>query len=155
MMPDGIVTALIAALSALGGAALAHWGALRVQAQRLDREAERDRAALRRQQRAECLGWVLEAATRMEALLLKDPESFSVSADKTASVAARQAYAATLLYLAAARPSASTFYQSTVRLQLALEKPSEGAVAGIGELTAPWRADCEALETILSEMGDG
>lgn len=155
-MPEGVVTALIASLSALGGAAIAHWGAARIQTQQDLRAAARERQALLRQQRAECLGWVLEARTRIEALMprLSGHTVPPVAADRTAGAAARQAYAAALLYLADARPLAMAFYRSTVQLQLALERPSEEVLAGQDDLVGSWQADYEALECCLADMID-
>lgn len=155
-MDGGVFTALIAAGSALGGAALAHWGAQHLQAQRLDREAARERSALLRQQRAECLGWVLEAAARIEAALLaiNNPGLSSAHPDKSSATAARRAYAVALLSLAAARPAAKAFYQSTARLQLALEAANAADAAAIGVAVSLWRADCEALENLLANLLD-
>lgn len=155
-MDGAVLTALIAACSALGGAAVAHWGAWRLQAQRLEREAERERSARRRQQRAECLGWVLETRSRMEALLplLRGETVSPVSSDKTALAAARQAYAVALLSLVAARPAAKAFYQSSARLQLALYKPIAEDGGEIPALSSTWHADYAAFEALLASLTD-
>lgn len=155
-MADAVATALIAALSALGGAAVAHWGAARLQTRQMDREAERERRARVHQSRADCLGWVLETAARMDAALqnVSSPEASCVSPAKTAAAAARQAYAAALLSLAAARPAARAFYLSSARLQLALSAPSEEDAGRISGLSAAWRADYETLENLLANLAD-
>ena len=154
MLSDSLLTALIAAGSALGGAALAQWGAARHQARQDLRDRERERQALLRQKREECLGWVLETRTSMENVMpgLGHQKLSSVSADKTPVAAARQAYAAALLYLAGARPSAKAFYQSTARLQMALSEPIGDGGAGIADMAGTWREDYEALEKCLSDM---
>ena len=156
MIGEGVAVAAIAAGAALAGSALSYWGALRLQAMQQASSAERERQALRRDQRAACLGWVLEARTRMEALApgVRDPESFPVSPDRSAGAAARQAYAVALLYLAGVRPCARAFYQSTVSAQLALEKPSADSAGRIGVLMDSWRESCEAMEQILADMQD-
>lgn len=156
MIGEGVLVAAIAAGAALAGSALSYWAALRLQ-QRQDARADAlARAALRRDQRAACLGWVLEARTRMEALApgLRDPESSPVSPDRSAAAAARQAYAVALLYLADVRPCAKAFYQSTVSAQLALEKPSADSAGRIGVLMDSWRESCDAMEQILADMQD-
>ena len=156
MIGEGVAVAAIAAGAALAGSALSYWGALRLQAMQQASSAQRERQALRRDQRAACLGWVLEARTRMEALApgVRDPESFPVSPDRSAGAAARQAYAVALLYLADVRPCAKAFYQSTVSAQLALEKPSADSAGRIGVLMDSWRESCEAMEQILADMQD-
>ena len=154
MLSDNLFTALIAAGSALGGAALAQWGAARQQARQHVRQMEREQQALLLHKREECLGWVLETRTRMEHVMpgLGRQKLSSVSADKTPVAAARQAYAAALLYLAGARPSAKALYQSTARLQMALSEPIEDGGAEIADLAGTWRNDYEALEDCLSDM---
>lgn len=156
MIGEGVAVAAIAAGAALAGSALSYWGALRLQARQDARADGLARAARLRDQRAVCLGWVLEARTRMEALApgVRDPESFAVSPDRSAAAAARQAYAVALLYLADVRPCAKAFYQSTVSAQLALEKPSADSAGRIGVLMDSWRESCEAMERILADMQD-
>lgn len=154
MISESVLTALIASLSALGGAALANWSAARQASRQADREMQRERQALLRQQRADCLSWALETRTRMEAVMpgLGSQSIYAVDSDKTPVVAARQAYAVALLYLAAARPSAKAFYQSTAKLQLALAEPSAGV--GLPELASSWRESCEVLEKCLTALSD-
>lgn len=166
---DALWTALIAAGAALAGSALAHWGAARLQAQRFSQEQALQQTGEVRQQRAACLGWVLQAVQRMEALLLlqdaqrleEDPQDQRLSrvpAAESAATAAREAYAVALLSLAAVRPVAKAFYLSTARLQLAIESPPQKSVAecggvdaaALGRLSAAWRKDYEALEKALS-----
>lgn len=98
----------------------------------------------------------LEARTRIEALLpgFSNRTTPSVSADRTAAVAARQAYAVALLYLADVRPSAKAFYQSTARLQLILDVPSGEDFARNSDLVSSWREAFQAIESSLAEMAD-
>lgn len=150
MLSESVLTALIAGLSALAGAALANWSAARQQDRQDRMAALRERQALMRQHRAECLGWVLEARTRIEALLprLNNQKVPSAPADKTAAVAARQAYAVALLYLVDARQPAKAFYQATVQMQLALDDPGDK----LQEAIAAWRLSYEALENCLADL---
>lgn len=156
MISDSVITALIAAASAIGGAALANFSALLRQAQQDATQDNRAKIALLNQKREECLGYVLEARTRIESFILGplNHESSSIPSDKTPGAAARQAYAVALLYLVAARPSAKAFYRSTTQLQLALAEPNWGAAEGVSDLVAAWRQDYEQLELCLSEMAD-
>ncbi len=156
MISDTVLTALIAMVSAIGGAAMANWSAFHRQALQEAVQDKRARTALLNQKREECLGWVLEARTRIEALIL-GPDQHKASAtpaDKTPFAAARQAYAVALLYLAGARPLARAFYRSTAQLQLALAEPNGVAAGGFADLVATWRKDYEGLETCLAEMSD-
>lgn len=156
MIGEGVLVAGIAAGAALAGSALSYWGALRLQARQDARTDALARAALRRDQRAACLGWVLEARTRMEALMprLTDPGWPFPPAEELPGVAARRAYAAALLYLADARPCAKAFYQSTVSAQRALERPSGDSVDAVVRAVESWRQSCEAMEQILADMQD-
>jgi hypothetical protein len=153
---EGVAVAAIAAGAALAGSALSYWGALRLQAMQDARADALARGALRRDQRAACLGWVLEARTRMEALMprLTDPEWPFPPAEALPGVAARRAYAAALLYLADARPCAKAFYQSTVSAQRALETPSADNVDAVVRAVEAWRQSCEEMEKILADMQD-
>ena len=156
MIADSVLTALIAAGAALSGSALANWSAARQQIRQDRRQAEKDSQALLRQKREECMGWVLEARTRIESVMpgLGCLELGAVPADKTPVAAARQAYAVALLYLADVRPSAKAFYQSTAKLQLALTAPIGEDGVGVPGLVDAWRKDFEALETGLEKMSD-
>lgn len=156
MIGEGVAVAAIAAGAALAGSALSYWGALRLQAMQQASSAERERQALRRDQRAACLGWVLEARTRMEVLMprLTDPGWPFPPAEELPGVAARRAYAAALLYLGAARPCARAFYQSTVSAQRALERPSAENVDAVVRAVEAWRQSCEEMEQILADMQD-
>lgn len=148
MLDAPLLTAFIAAGAALAGSALGHWGALRLQAQRFEREHAAQQAALLRQQQAEFLGWVLLAQVRIEALLPRPPEPPAVPPPaESAATAARQAYAVALLSLPSVRPLAKAFYQSTAGLQLLLESDD---VAAIGRVLATWRQDLEAIEAALA-----
>lgn len=156
MIADSVLTALISACAALGGAALANWSAVRRQASQDARLEQNELRSLFRQKREECLSWVLEARTRIESVMpgLGYQELDALPADKMPAVAARQAYAVALLYLADVRPLTKAFYQSTAKLQLALTAPIGEDGGGIPDLIGAWRKDYEALEVGLENMSD-
>lgn len=130
-MNNALWIGLLSALSALAGAAISQWGALRATSLQSTLETDRDtlrrqhesdsrQAAVLAQKREEFLGLALLAQNRMLDILDRHPESSpGTAADKPAS-AARQAYAVALLYLGDMRPLAKAFYEATAALQLAL-----------------------------------
>jgi len=138
-----------AALAEAREAQLAERGAQR-EAAHWARAQAAERAASLAARREEFLGWVLLAESRMADRL--DRGLCPVAASESPANAARQAYAVALLYLEALRPLAKDFYQSTAKLQLALEA-SDGTAAR--RLASTWRESFSSIEAALVEASDG
>lgn len=131
-MDSALWVGMLAAFSALAGAAIAQWGALRATELQSRHQIDRDKtqrsqalqdqeAAVTARKREEFLGLVLLAQNRMIDRLEQRHKFPSVPSGKSPSSAARQAYAVALLYLADMSPLAKTFYLASAKLQFALE----------------------------------
>ena len=148
-MDVGLFTAGVAAAAALLGSALGHWGAARLQTQRLAHEADRADAALLREQCERCLAHVLETRARVEALfpfLGELPKLALESGKSCAHQAAREAYAVALLYLDAARPAAKGFFAATAEMTVAFGREAELDEGDLRDVVSAWRVSVEALE---------
>lgn len=157
-MDNGLWIGALSAFSALAGAGLAQWGALRAAALHSRHQADRDtlqrsQALLDRQtevsarKREEFLGLVLLAESLMIGRLNQFLKGSPVSDTQTPASAARQAYAVALLYLADMPQLAKAFYGTTAELQLVFEG---GDKSSLSERTSAWRKSILDIEIALA-----
>lgn len=166
VMDNGLWIGLLSALSALAGAAIAQWGALRATALQSRLQTDRDtlqrsralqdlRAEVSARKREEFLGLVLESEQLMLGQLmahLAGQAQTSVTLSDPAAACARRAYAVALLYLADMRPLAKAFQNGTLELQLVLMAADKSSLP---ERSSAWRKSISDIEAELSAEPPG
>jgi len=162
-MDNGILIGALTAFSALAGAGVAQWGALRLAVLHSKHQTDRDSLlrsqALQDQQvavlagkREAFLGYVLLARGQVEWMACQSPICLPESVLEHPTSVARQAYAVALLYLVDMHPLAVVFYETTGRLQQAL-LGADDAVAMRCQVA--WVQSFKEIEAALAEKMTG
>ena len=157
MINNGLWVGVLSAFSALAGAAIAQWGAMRSAALQAKHQADRDiqqrsqelldqQTEVSARKREEFLGLVLLAESLMTGRLSQFLKGLPLADAQTPASAARQAYAVALLYLADMHPLAKVFYDTTAQLQLVFEGDKKSSLP---ELTSAWRKSISDIEAAL------